>query len=235
MNHRTILVVDDEPKLVRLVSEILQVAGYQVITASSGEKAIVAAIDRQPDLILLDIVLLGGVDGFEAATRIRQFSQVPIIMLTAKIKEVDKLRGFNAGIDDYITKPFSAQELLARIGAVLKRAGDQPYPQPVTEIRINNLHINLVNRTVTRDAERLHLTPTEYRLLEVLAQHADSVLSKEQLLSDVWGPEYRDDVDYLRTYIHFLRKKIEINPADPEIILSSQGIGYMLTTRPQPE
>jgi two-component system KDP operon response regulator KdpE len=228
-----ILVVDDEPKLVRLVQEILLATGYEVLAASNGDQAIEKVALEQPNLIILDIVLLGGMDGYQVARRIREFSDVPIIMLTIKGKEADLLRGFDAGADDYITKPFSSKELLARLRAVLKRSqGVQASIE--TEIDCGNLRIDLLRRVVTIHEREVHLTPTEYKVLFELAKHCNQVLLHEQLLTAVWGPEYRNDVDYLRSYIHCLRKKLEPEPANPKMILSNPGIGYMLVV-PDPK
>jgi two-component system KDP operon response regulator KdpE len=228
-----ILVVDDEPKLVRLVQEILLATGYEVLAASNGDQAIEKVALEQPNLIILDIVLLGGMDGYQVARRIREFSDVPIIMLTIKGKEADLLRGFEAGADDYITKPFSSKELLARLRAVLKRS-QAVQANLETEIDCGNLRIDLLRRVVTIHEREVHLTPTEYKVLFELAKHCNQVLLHEQLLTAVWGPEYRNDVDYLRSYIHCLRKKLEPEPANPKMILSNPGIGYMLVV-PDPE
>lgn len=225
-----ILVVDDEPKLVRLVQEILLASGFDVQAASSGDQAIAAVVDQKPDLVILDIVLLGDLDGYDVARRLREFSNVPIIMLTARIREAEMLRGFEAGVDDYITKPFSAQELLARVRAVLKRASSVPLEQTDVIVQITDLQIDLVHRKVSQGDQNIHLTPTEYRLLHELASHPNQVLLHEQLLSAVWGPEYRDDIDYLRIYIHLLRNKIEPDPSTPTMIVSKPGVGYLLVT-----
>lgn len=225
-----ILVVDDEPKLVRLVQEILLASGFDVQAASSGDQAIAAVVDQKPDLVILDIVLLGDLDGYDVARRLREFSNVPIIMLTARIREAEMLRGFEAGVDDYITKPFSAQELLARVRAVLKRASSVPLEQTDVIVQITDLQIDLVHRKVSQGDQNIHLTPTEYRLLHELASHPNQVLLHEQLLSAVWGPEYRDDIDYLRIYIHLLRNKIEPDPSSPTMIVSKPGVGYLLVT-----
>jgi len=223
-----ILVVDDEPKLVRLLREVLTATGVTVISTGSGEEAVALAAVEQPDLIVLDIVLSDDIDGYEVARQVRGFSNVPIIMLTAKARESDLLRGFETGVDDYLTKPFSAKELLVRIQAVLKRArlsSDSPVD---TVICCGSLCIDLARRLVTLDDEIVHLTRTEYNLLHELASHRNQVLLHEALLTAVWGPEYRDDVDYLRAYIRYLRKKLELDPSNPELIVTSQGVGYML-------
>ncbi len=223
-----ILIVDDEPRVINLVREVLGATGFEVITAVSGERAIELAALEQPDLILLDIILPGALDGYQVAKRLREFSEVPIIMLTAKVREVDLLRGFNAGADDYITKPFSSKELLARIHAVLKRSQTGSAQHNKGQIVCGDLRIDLARRLVYIGEREIYLTPTEYKLLHELATHPNQVLFHEHLLTSVWGAEYRDDVDYLRSYIHYLRKKIEIDSARPKIIISSPGVGYML-------
>lgn len=228
MSPGRILVVDDEPKLVRLVREILTATGYEVLAACSGDQALEMVAMEQPDLVLLDILLLGQVDGYEVASRIREFSDVPIIMLTAKVREADILRGFDVGVDDYVTKPFSSKQLLARLRALLNRSRGQVQSKADTEILCGSLRIDLLRRIVTINEQEVHLTPTEYNLLHELALHSNQVLFHEQLLTAVWGTEYRDDVDYLRSYIHLLRKKLEVDPAHPELIISSPGVGYML-------
>jgi two-component system KDP operon response regulator KdpE len=226
MTEARILVVDDEPKLVRLVREVLTATGYAVMSTGSGENAVEMTALEKPDLILLDIVLSGVMDGYEVARRVREFSDVPIIMLTAKARESDLLHGFDVGADDYLTKPFSSKELLVRVRAVLKRARRETLAE--TEIVCGELRIDLARRQVTVGGREIQLTPTEYNLLLQLAQHRNQVLLHEQLLSAVWGAEYRDDVDYLRAYIRYLRQKLEPDPARPKMIVTSQGVGYML-------
>jgi DNA-binding response OmpR family regulator len=228
MGKDRVLLVDDEPKLVHLVQEVLTATGYEVLVTSTGEHAIEMVALEQPDLILLDIILPGGIDGYEVAHRIREFSNLPIVMLTAKAREIDLLRGFDAGADDYITKPFSAKELLAPIRAVLKRARGESVTPTEAEIVCGDLKIDLARRRVIVRNHEAHLTPTEYTLLYELATHCDQVLLHEQLLTAVWGSEYRNDIDYLRAYIRYLRQKIELDPANPKIILRCQGVGYML-------
>lgn len=229
MQKYRILVVDDEPKMVRLVREILTAAGYEVLAACSGEQAIELVAQEQPDLVLLDILLsYGSLDGYQTARRLREFSDVPVIMLTARARESDLLEGFEAGADDYITKPFSAKELLARLQAVLRRARVAAPLAGEALIECGDLHINLASRRVRVGEQEIHLTATEYSLLHELATHVDQVLLHEQLLTTVWGQEYRDDLDYLRSYIRYLRHKIEANPAEPKLILTVPGIGYLL-------
>ena len=223
-----ILVVDDEPKLQRLVREVLTASGYTVLAANTGEKAIETIAIENPDLVLLDIVLADDLDGYEVARQTRAFSDVPIIMLTAKARESDLIKGFDTGADDYLTKPFSAKELLVRIRAVLSRARKSTTGVGNSEIICGLLHIDLARRQVTREGVELQLTKMEFELLRKLASHPNQVVQHEQLLSAVWGPEYLDDIDYLRAYIRYLRKKIEVNPSKPEYIVTYQGVGYMI-------
>ncbi len=222
-----ILVVDDEPRVVRLVSEVLRAIGYQVVAAVNGESALEMVALEQPDLVLLDVLLPHGPDGYEVCSRIREFSDVPVIMLTAKAQESDILRGFDVGADDYLTKPFSARELVARVGAVLRRA-QRPEELRPTHLTCGDLEIDFARRTVRVRGERVSLTRTEYALLRYLALHANCVVLHEELLTAVWGSEYRDDVDYLRAYIRYLRRKLEEDPSHPRLILTCPGVGYML-------
>jgi two-component system KDP operon response regulator KdpE len=228
MSEARILVVDDEPKLLRLVRVILNATGYKVLAARNGSQAMEMIAVERPDLVLLDLILPGDIDGYEVARRIREFSDVPIIMLTAKVRETDILRGFEAGADDYITKPFSSKELLARVRAVLKRSQKVTVHPTEALITCGDLNIDLSSHRITIGDQQIYLTATEYNLLRELATHLDQVLYHEQLLTAVWGSEYRNDVDYLRSYVHSLRKKLERDPADPQMIINVQGVGYML-------
>ncbi len=232
MNKNRVLVVDDEPKLVRLVREVLSNTGYDVLSAGSGETAIEMVALERPDIVLLDIVLSGTIDGFEVARRVREFSDIPILMLTARAREADVLKGFEAGADDYLTKPFSSKELLARVRALLKRARRGGGPPEETEIDCGPLHIDMLRRRVSVGQREVRLTPTEYRLLHELAAHKGQVMLHEQLLSAVWGEEYRDDLEYLRAYVRYLRQKLEPDPANPKLIQTVPGVGYLLA---QPE
>jgi two-component system KDP operon response regulator KdpE len=222
-----ILVVEDEPRVVRLVSEVLNSVGYRVIAATSGQPAIEMVALEQPDLVLLDILLPHDLDGYQVCRRIREFSQVPIIMLTAKAQEIDMLCGFEVGADDYLTKPFSAKELLARVRAVLRRA-QRPEEMVTATLTCSELEINFARRMVKMRGENVSLTRTEYDLLRQLALNVNRVMVHQDLLTAVWGAEYRDDVDYLRAYIRYLRRKLEADPSTPEYIVTAQGVGYML-------
>jgi two-component system KDP operon response regulator KdpE len=226
-----ILVVDDDPRLIRLVREVLNAAGYAVVSRAAGDSAVQAAAVEQPDLILLDIVMKD-LDGYQVCRRVREFSDVPIIMLTARISETDLLTAFDAGADDYITKPFSSKELLARVRAVLKRSRPETARDGDGLLVFGEVTVDLARRRVTVAERPVYLTATEYSLLLQLANHPDQVLLHEQLLTEVWGPQYRDEVDYLRSYIHHLRKKLECDPSNPTLIVTVQGVGYMLTTPP---
>ena len=229
MDNSHILVVDDEPKLVRLLYEVLTATGFTVISAGKGKEAIEKAALEQPDLIILDIVLADEIDGFQVASEIRKFSDVPIIMLTAKARESDLIKGFECGVDDYLTKPFSSKEMLMRVRAILKRAASHNADPLSSDIQCGRLFIEITRRKVSIDDEVVELTKTEYELLLELARNKNKVLTHEQLLTAVWGPEYLNDVDYLRAYIRYLRRKIEKDAANPEIIITHQGVGYELT------
>lgn len=222
--------VDDDPRLLRFVRANLESRGYQVSTAFEGREALETIDQEIPDLIILDIMLPGDIDGYELCARVREFSTVPIIMLTARGEEQDKVKGLRLGADDYLTKPFSAQELLARVEAVLRRAHLSQEPQPSPMMTYGNLTIDLLRRRVTIRGQEVSLTPTEYKLLSQLATHAGRVILHEDLLARVWGAEYRDELDYLRAYVHYLRQKIEDDPHHPKYILSKPGVGYMLAT-----
>jgi two-component system KDP operon response regulator KdpE len=222
-----ILIVDDEPRVVRLVTEVLKAVGYRVIAAASGEPAIEMTALERPDLVLLDILLPHGPDGYEVCRRIREFSEVPLIMLTAKAQEGDVLQGFDVGADDYLTKPFSAKELVARVRAVLRRS-QRPEEIVSTSLTCGELEINFARRIVRVRGEQVTLTRTEYALLRQLALNANRVMLHQDLLTEVWGPEYRNDIDYLRAYIRYLRRKLEAEPSNPRYILTSPGVGYVL-------
>lgn len=226
MNDK-ILVIDDEPRVVQLVRAVLEAVGYEVVAAMSGESGIEAVALEQPDLILLDVRLPNGPDGYKVCERIREFSDVGVIMLTAKARHEDVLRGFDSGADDYLTKPFHAKELVARVKAVLRRTR---YPEERGGARrtCGEWEIDFARRTVKVRGERISLTPTEYALLRQLADNPNCVMTHSDLLTKVWGPEYRDDLDYLRAYIRYLRRKLEADPSNPEYILTAQGFGYML-------
>lgn len=222
--------IDDEPRLVRLVRQVLTAVGYHVLSASDGEEALETIAIEQPDLVLLDIMLPGELDGYDVCSRVREFSTVPIIMLTAKTREVDMLHGFDVGADDYLTKPFSAKELIARVKAVLRRSKLAAQDVSATaDLTCGELLISFGRRKLNVRGREVALTPTEFRLFQQLALNSNRVMLHEDLLTNVWGPEYRDDIDYLRTYVRHLRRKIEEEPSEPRYILTTPGVGYMLS------
>jgi two-component system KDP operon response regulator KdpE len=227
-----VLVVEDEARLVRLIRAVLETQGHQVSVVPTGVRAIEHVALESPDLILLDLRLPGELDGFDVCRRIREFSMTPIIMVTASAREEEKLAGFDAGADDYITKPFSSRELLARVGAVLRRTWARADSPAVIET--GDLTINLASQRVTVAGEPVHLTPTEYRLLLALARQPDRVLTHTELLTEVWGVEYRDELDYLRTYMRYLRQKLERDSANPRYLITRPGVGYVLSTEMEP-
>lgn len=226
MSKGRILLVDDDKTLLRLMREALTKAEYEVMTASNGIDGLQELYAKQPDLVILD-VMMPRMDGWETAARVRQVSQVPIIMLTAKDEESDKLKGFEAGVDDYVTKPFSFAEIVARVNAVLGRARQAPPDHKPKRYVSGNLVIDTDARRVTKSGKVIELTPTEYRLLATLAENGGRVLSHEQLLNKVWGYEYGEDTGYVKRYIWYLRRKIEEDPRKPEHILTERGFGYL--------
>lgn len=221
----TVLVIDDDKTLLRLLQEALAKAGYQVILASNGIDGLQELYARQPDLVILD-VMMPRMDGWETLTRIRQISRVPVIMLTAKDAEQEKVRGFSLGVDDYVTKPFSFAELVARAGAVLRRSRTAA---PITKNKrfsSGDLVLDVDAHRVTKGGKLVELTPTEFRLLETLAEHAGRVLTHEQLLEKVWGYDAGEDTGYIKRYIWYLRQKLEDDPTNPQHILTERGFGY---------
>jgi DNA-binding response OmpR family regulator len=223
--NRVILVVDDEERMARFVHLNLEHDGFRVVEAYRGLQAIQALRDSLPDLVLLDI-MLPDMDGFEVLKMIREVSSIPVIMLTAKGEEDDRVRGLELGADDYVTKPFSPRELVSRVRAVLRRAEvASSGPHELIEVD-DRLRIDFGRREVWVDGALVKLRPTEYRLLYHLVQNAGWVLTYDQLLSKVWGYEYRDEPHYVRLYINYLRQKLEKDPANPQYILTERGVGY---------
>jgi DNA-binding response OmpR family regulator len=222
-----ILVVDDEPRYVRLMEANLVTEGYQVLKAYDGQTAVEAVADKQPDLVLLD-VMMPIINGFTACERIREFSNVPIIMVTAKGEEQDRVRGLDVGADDYIVKPFSATELLARVRAVLRRAqvSGSTFEQAI--FNHSNLKIDLARAEVFKDEKMVFLSATEYRLLLQFVHNLGSILTSEDLLVNVWGPEYREDKEILWVSISRLRQKLEDDPRNPQHIVTRSGMGYTM-------
>ncbi len=222
-----VLVIEDEPRYVRAIRVNLEGSGYEVLAAADGRAGVDMVAGEDPDLVLLDI-RLPGMDGYEVCRRIRAFSQVPIIMLTAMAETADKVRGLESGADDYLTKPFSAEELLARVQAVLRRARPAEGSAVQAVFQSGDLRVDVAGQRVfVRDRE-VCLTPTEYRLLSELARHAGQVLVPDVLLERVWGMGYAGETRLVWQAIHRLRRKIEPDPRHPRYIQTRAGIGYML-------
>ncbi|MGB3713272.1 MAG: response regulator transcription factor [Candidatus Promineifilaceae bacterium] len=221
MTNERVLLIDDDETLIELLAEHMSSAGYHPLMANGGLEGLHLAAEAIPDLVVLD-VMMPGMDGWEVCRRLRESSSVPIIMLTAKGEEYDKLRGFHLGVDDYVTKPFSFAELVARVGAVLSRAAIDISKQ----VTSNDLTIDFDQRRVTVRGEAIDLTPTEYHLLETLARNANHTLSTESILVEVWGSQYTGETQHVKRYIWTLRKKIETDPGDPRHILTERGFGY---------
>jgi two-component system, OmpR family, KDP operon response regulator KdpE len=218
-----VLVVDDEPQIIRGLRVILTNAGYRVEEATTKKEALDAVSVRPPDAIVLDLVLPDG-DGIEVCTEIRRWSQVPIVVLSAVGDERQKVRALDAGADDYVTKPFDSEELLARMRAVLRRRSDDGD----AAVRLGDLEIDLADRSVRRNGEVLHLTPIEFDLLSKLAEHPGRLVTHRQLLQEVWGPGYEDETHYLRVHFAHVRAKIEPDPSNPRYVITEPGIGYRL-------
>ncbi len=222
---RLVLVVDDESRMRRFIRMNMELEGYQIIEAENGLVALEQIRQHTPDLVIMD-VMMPEMDGFETLKLLREISTVPVILLTVKSDEDDKIQGLSLGADDYVTKPFSPRELVTRVTAVLRRA-EWPAPPPRTILRIDGrLSVDFNRHQVIVNDERIDLRPTEYRLLNHLIQNAGWVVPHETLLAKVWGYEYRDETHYLRLYINYLRKKIEEDPAKPYYILTERGVGY---------
>ena len=228
---KKILLIDDDEALQQLLGEFLQESDYHMLAASNGLEGLRCAYQEHPDLVLLD-VMLPGMDGWEVCARLREMSDIPIIMLTAKTTEADKLRGFRLGVDDYVTKPFSFAELEARIEAVLARA-DTPGAS-TGYIMYGSVKLDTQRYQASIEDRMLDLTPTEYRLLEALVRREGKVASEPELIQEVWGKYHSEDTALVRRYILMLRKKIEVDPSNPEHILTVRGFGYRLGTGPLP-
>ncbi len=227
----TILTADDDPQLLRLVARNLQLEGYEVLTASDGKQALEQIEAMQPDLVLLD-VMMPQMDGFTVCQRVREFSTVPVIMVTARGQDQDKVRGLDMGADDYLTKPFSVDELLARVRAVLRRTTYTANENNATraDITISDLHIDFTQHLVSLAGKEVILTPTEYRILSYLAQNVGRVVTQDLLLDHVWGSDYIGESHMLQVNVNRLRRKLEVDPTHPRYILTKVGIGYFLVT-----
>jgi two-component system KDP operon response regulator KdpE len=219
-----VLVVDDEPQIVRGLRVVLRNAGFQVDSAGTKEEALDALAHRPPDAVLLDLVLPDG-SGVDVCKQVREWSHVPIVVVSAVGDEREKVRALDAGADDYVTKPFGSQELAARLRAVLRRVADNG-----TEpgIDVGDLAIDLADRRVRRGDEQIHLTPIEFDVLRVLAQNRGRLVTHRQLLQEVWGPAYGDETHYLRVHVAHIRAKLEIDPSRPRYVITEPGVGYRL-------
>jgi two-component system KDP operon response regulator KdpE len=227
-NATRVLVVDDEPEIVRGLTIVLRNAGYAVEAASTKARALSALSTRPPEAMVLDLVLPDG-NGVSVVKEIRGWSRLPILVLSAVGDEREKVRALDAGADDYVTKPFGTDELLARLRAILRRSPDTDHAQVV---QVGDLTIDLEDRAVRRDGQAVHLTPIEFDLLRLLAQHQGRLVTQRQLLQAVWGPQYVEESHYLRVHIAHIRAKIEPDPAQPRYLITEPGIGYRLRDQP---
>lgn len=223
---KRILVVDDEPRMIGFIRMNLELEGYQVLEAHNGLEALEVIRTQLPDLVLLD-VMMPELDGFETLRMLREFSSIPVIMLTAKGEEDDKVYGLELGADDYVTKPFGSRELSSRVRAVMRRA-EMPSASPEQAVLQvdERLSVDFNRREVIVNGEHIKLRPTEYRLLYHLIENAGWTVPHEQLLAKVWGYEYRDETHYVRLYVNYLREKVEEDPSNPKYILTERGVGY---------
>jgi two-component system, OmpR family, KDP operon response regulator KdpE len=217
-----VLIVDDEPQIRRLLTVSLEANGYRVLSAANGQEGLVLAAQHQPALVILDLGL-PDLSGQEVLRRLREWSRAPVIVLSVRDDEKGKVAALDAGADDYVTKPFNTDELLARLRVALRHATDK---EEAAVVQVKNLVMDLAARRVTVGGKEVKLSKTEYDLLRLLARHAGKVLTHRQILREVWGPGHEEDTHYLRVYIAHLREKIERNPESPELILTELGVGY---------
>lgn len=220
-----VLVVDDEPGLVRAIGINLRAHGWEVVTATSGTEALDVAATEHPDVILLDLGL-PDIDGMDVITALRAWTSVPIVVLSARQHGEEKIDALDAGADDYVTKPFAMNELMARLRAAVRRGATAAGPT-TAEVVAGDLTIDLARKQVQRDGEDVRLTPTEWAFLEVLVRHSGKLVSRSQLLHEVWGPAYSTETNYLRVYAAQLRAKLESDPAHPQHIITQPGMGYL--------
>lgn len=220
----TVLLVDDEPQIRRLLRVTLEASHYRVFEAATGNEGLVEAASRRPDLILLDLGL-PDTSGLEVLKRLREWTKVPIIILSVRESEEDKVAALDQGADDYVTKPFGTSELLARLRVALRHAQTQPEQ---TFFRSGSLEVDLIKRVVHAQGKEVKLTPTEYSLLRLFVSHPGKVLTHAYIMREVWGPQSLNQTHYLRVYMKHLREKLEPNPADPQLLITDPGIGYRL-------
>ncbi|MGA8863050.1 MAG: two-component system response regulator KdpE [Gallionella sp.] len=226
-NSVTIIVIEDEAQIRRFLRTTLTAEGYQVIEAETGKHGMTEAETRKPDLIILDLGL-PDMDGVEVVKGVRAWSSIPVIILSARSQESDKISALDAGADDYLVKPFGVGELLARIRVALRHVSSTANGEEAGVFSVDELKVDMVQRKVTVGGAKVHLTPIEYRLLTVLVKHAGKVLTHRLLLKEVWGPNYVDRAHYLRVYMGILRHKLEKDPARPRFLLTEVGVGYRL-------
>lgn len=230
----TIVAADDDPQLLRLVTRNLQLEGYDVMAASDGQQALEQIEAHVPDLVLLD-VMMPRMDGFAVLQRVREYSAVPVIIVTARGQDQDKIRGLDLGADDYLTKPFNVDELVARVRAVLRRAQIAPHEDGQglrTTITVGDLEVDYAQHLVTMRGQEISLTPIEYRILAYLVQNAGRVVTQDLLLEHVWGAEYVGESHMLQVNINRLRRKLEEDPSRPKYIVTKVGVGYLIPGQP---
>jgi DNA-binding response OmpR family regulator len=226
-----VLVVDDEPQIRRTLAINLRARGYQVDLAATGEEALRAVADQQPDVVVLDLGL-PGIDGLQVIQGLRGWTRVPIIVLSVREREADKVAALDAGADDYVTKPFGFNELLARLRAAVRRAAPADELVPIVQTR--DFRVDLAAKQVVRDGREVRLTPTEWQLVELLVRNPGRLVSQRQLLHEVWGPKYGEETNYLRVFIAQIRRKLEPDPAHPRYFITEPGVGYRFQTKDQP-
>ena len=227
MKQFRVLIVDDEPRIIKFLEVKLKASGYEVLMANNGQEAVTIFQSQEPDLLVLDVVM-PGMDGFETLKQIRSFSSVPVIILSAKETNTDKVKGLKMGADDYLAKPFNPDELVARIEAVRRRLAPEENRKVVDLITLGNVTVNMKNRVVIVDGKEVQLTRIEWLLLSELSRNRGKLMLYEELLTRVWGPEYRDDVQILRTWISRLRHKVEKDPDNPVFIHTVPKTGYII-------
>lgn len=229
MTDPCIVVVEDEPQIRKFLRAALTGQGYRVFEATTGEDGLVEAASRQPDVLIVDLGL-PDIDGLEVIARVREWSAVPIIVLSARGQEPDKIKALDIGADDYLSKPFGIGELLARMRVALRHRARVDRDSPESTLTVGDLHVDLGRRRVLVGDTEIHLTPIEYRLLATLVRYAGKVVTHRQLLRDVWGPNAADQSHYLRVYMAHLRHKLEKDPARPRYLVTEPGVGYRLLT-----
>jgi len=220
-----VLLIEDELPIRRFLRPAVEAAGWRLVEAETGQRAILEASQCRPDILILDLGL-PDIDGIQVIQRVREWSAVPIIVLSARGQEGDKIAALDAGADDYVQKPFGVGELIARMRVALRHAASRNQTNADATITAGDIAIDLARRTVTRAGAAVHLTPIEYKLLTTLARHAGMVMTHRQLLREVWGPGHAEDSTYLRMFVRQLRQKLEANPARPEHLLTETGVGY---------